>query len=300
MDTETYFKNILKKEELKADSDEVKAMQAEKLNVQEVINKAFDGKPTIRYAGSYKKNTMVKSNYDLDIVCYFKHDDESAGKNLEEIFNNVQSALSDKYFVFQKKSALRLQGKEDRLDFHIDVVPGRFVDDSETDCFLHQTSGDKNWLKTNLDKHIEHIGGSGLTDTIKLVKIWRNTSRINVKTFVLELLVVKILGSYKDKDGLEKCLKTFFEKMAAGLKDVAVEDPANSGNDLSSLFDESVKNTLSWSAKIISEFVKKGEWQKIYGEIEDKSASKVSSGFIPGATVSVNKSPASPWSSIGQ
>jgi len=271
METEEYLKNTLKKEGLNEKSDEMDAMQAEKINVEKAISAAFDGSPVIKYAGSCKKGTMVKSSYDLDITCYFKREDNSAGETLEEIFNNVQVALAKKYFITPKRSALRLQSQDKKLDFHIDVVPGRFVDETETDCFLHQTTGDKERLKTNLDVHISHIKNSGLTKTIQLVKIWRNIFVLPVKTFVLELLVVKILDKNKDQDGLEKCLKIFFEQVATNIKNIALKDPANSGNDLSPIFNETVKQNLSQAADRTMTLIKNDKWIDLFGPIEEEN-----------------------------
>ena len=85
---------------------------------------------------------------------------------------------------------LRLHSRDpkDRLDLRVDVVPGRYVDEKGGDVFLHQTSGDKNWLKTNLDVHINHIKNSQVTDAIRLIKLWRVRNHLSVRTFVLELL----------------------------------------------------------------------------------------------------------------
>lgn len=279
MKPEEYLEKILQKEGLSKDSQEAKAMQEEKANVEKIISDTFDGNPTIRYAGSYKKETMIKASYDLDITCYFKHDDDSAGDNLEDIFNNVKNAFENKYFVVPKKSALRLQSTDKKLDFHIDVVPGRFVDDSESDAFLYQSTGDKNRLKTNLDVHISHIKDSGLIKIIKLAKIWRSVYLIDVKTFVLELLVVKVLDGKKDKDGLDNCLKVFFEELSSNIDNITIEDPANSGNDLSLLFDSYIKGTLSGAATKAKKLIEEDKWEELFGPVDDDNKSNKASFF---------------------
>lgn len=270
METENYLVQILQKESLSSDSDEIKALQAEREKVEKIITDNFDGKPTIRYAGSYKKGTMVKSSYDLDITCYFGHDDNSAGENLKEIYSNIKKTLADDYFIEEKKSALRLKSKDGKNDFHIDVVPGRFVDDSKSDTFLHQTTGDKGRLKTNLDVHIDHIKDSGLTKTIKMVKIWRNIYSPDIlKTFVLELLVVKVLDKNKDDDGLEKCMIKFFEAMNSSADGIAIEDPANPNNDLSEMFDSTARSVLSEAAGKSLRLIKEDRWDDIFGPVQE-------------------------------
>lgn len=278
METEKYLEQILKKEGLTKDSTEVKVMQEEKIKVEKAILETFNDSPVIRYAGSYKKETMIKASYDLDIVCYFKHDDDSAGENLEDIFNNVKEALSKKYAIVPKKSALRLQG-ENKFDFHIDVVPGRFIDDSESDTFLYQSSGDKKRLKTNLDVHINYIKDSGLTKIIKLIKIWKNIYSIDVKTFILELLVVKVLDKSKDENGLEKCLGKFFKELNTNIDNISIEDPANSGNDLSSLFDNTVKNSILAAATKAVGMINDDNWEELFGAVEEIDKSDVINSF---------------------
>jgi hypothetical protein len=47
--------------------------------------------------------------------------------------------LAKSYFVEPKGSALRLKGcgpENLGVDFHIDVVPGRFTDETKTDAYL--------------------------------------------------------------------------------------------------------------------------------------------------------------------
>ena len=49
----------------------------------------------------------------------------------------------------QTGGGLRLKSRDPKtrqVDFHIDVVPGRYIDDTETDVFLHQEAGTKERL----------------------------------------------------------------------------------------------------------------------------------------------------------
>src|SRR5258708_7811201 len=134
--TNTYLRDVLTSQTLKQDSDELTALRDHREDVEELLqNKFSESSPRIRYGGSVAKGTLIKESYDLDLTCYFQRDENAAGETLEEIYNNVEAALNDDYFVERKPSALRLKSKDDNsaTDFHIDVVPGRFVDDTETD-----------------------------------------------------------------------------------------------------------------------------------------------------------------------
>lgn len=91
-----------------------------------------------------------------------------------------------------------LKGSQAPVDFHIDVVPGRFIEGT-TDVFLNVAYGDKQRMQTNLKTHINHIKDSGCVEIIRLVKLWAHRNNIKIKTFILELFVVKVLSEYREK-----------------------------------------------------------------------------------------------------
>ena len=101
-----YLQAVLKSQDLADDSAELKALTARREDVEALLRRAFpDSSPTIRYGGSKAKGTLIKESYDLDIVCYFPHDDTTAGDTLEDIYNNVAAALEKDYAVERKRSA---------------------------------------------------------------------------------------------------------------------------------------------------------------------------------------------------
>lgn len=267
--TNDYLKKVLSSHDLKNDAEEVEKVREERDNVEKIINDKYpDAKKTIRYGGSYAKDTMIKDNYDLDILCYFHEGENSAGESLKDIYNNIKECLSDDYFVQPKKSALRLKNKENKNDFHIDIAPGRFVEKDNGDAYLFQEGAEKSRLKTNPDMHISYIKNSKLTDIIKLLKIWNNKNGVEIKTFVLELLILKELKDRKDKS-LSENLKYFWEEIKDKVDNIAVEDPANSNNDLSGIFNDSVKQSIKLIAEIALNNIKNDEWENIFGQIED-------------------------------
>lgn len=276
MKPQEYLELVLKQESLSDDSDEIKAIRLERKKVEQLLQESFkESNPTIQYAGSYKKGTMIKNSYDLDIICYFNRDDNKAGESLEEIFNNVKKSLDSKYRVISKTSALRLENSDPQalgVYFHIDVIPGRYTDENKRDAFLYQSDGDKKYLKTNLQKHIDHIKDSGLIDTIKLAKFWKIQNGLEVKTFVLELLVIEVLEKVKDSKKLDENLQFFFKQLKDNIDDIKVEDPANlTGNDLSNLLSENVRSTLSSVAAKTLELIQQHGWESIFGTIESMS-----------------------------
>jgi len=275
MTTLEYFRQVLKQQSLSNDSDEIKALRVEREKVEQLLKENFkESNSTIRYGGSMAKSTMIRDNYDLDIVCYFNHDDKNAGETLEEIYNNVRISLESEYLVEPKTSSLRLANNEPLkygVYFHIDVVPGRFVDNKKEDTFLYQSSGEKKYLKTNLQTHIDHIINSGLRDIIKMIKYWKVRNGLNIKTFVLELLIIEVLKKI-DAKKIDICLRKFWEELRDNIDTIKVEDPANpTGNDLSELLNESIKSTLSSEAKRALETIDHQDWESVFGEVESMS-----------------------------
>lgn len=271
-----YLDKVLEREYLDNDSDEIKAIWTERENVEKILRDAFPGcQFKIRYGGGKAKATIVKCNYDLDIIIYFMYDEEGGGKNLEEIYNNVAKALEEEYAVVKKNSALRLNAKSGAnkgIYFHIDVVPGRFIDESCGDAFLYQNNADKCRLKTNLQTHIDTISNSGLRDVIKLAKIWKHKNGLTmIRTFILELMVIEVLKK-SDKSNLELCLTSFWEKLRDNIDSITIVDPANeNGNDLSQIFDTNIKKVLQSYATFALSNVSDDRWESIFGPTETMS-----------------------------
>ena len=270
METEEYLEKILADQTIAPDSDEMKQLISTRDEVEKKIRSVYGGSPTIQYGGSKRKRTMIKESYDLDLICYFEQGDDIAGESLEDIYNNIKSTLENDYYVELKTSALRLKNKDPQnsTDFHVDVVPGRYIDETETDCYIHQSSGEKERLKTNLEVHIKAIGESEKNDIIRLAKLWNKRTVINLKTFVLELLVVKYAKKYQ-KNPLSEGLISFWQYLKDHPKDLFVEDPANpDGNDLSGILNDSIKQSLSICAENALQLIESENWEGIFGQVK--------------------------------
>jgi hypothetical protein len=297
MTADEYLREVLDSHALGDDSDEIKALQKHRADVEKLIRDNFmDAALTIRYAGSKAKGTMNKESYDLDIISYVSSGDNTAGESLEDIYENHKKALAKKYYVELKGSALRLKGcnPEDLgVDFHIDVVPGRFTDETKTDAYLYQAGGDKKRLKTNLDVHLDHVRDSCLIDAIRLAKLWKVRNGLPIRTFVLELAVIKLLED-KKKKSLSVQMEHFWTELRDNSANLSVEDPANpAGNDLSKELDDSLKSQLASAAKRTLTQIDESGWEAVYGEAEKKEkAEKVQ---LLRRAASVALAPARPW-----
>lgn len=276
MTTQEYLEAVLKSQDLSEDSSEWKTLIARRKEVEKVLRDGFpDSSPTIRYGGSKAKGTLIREAYDLDIVCYFPNDDTSAGDSLKDIYNNAAAILGKEYSILRKTSALRIRDRQS-VDFHIDVVPGRFTDETKGDCFLYQESGDKCRLKTNLDVHITHVRESGVLDAIRLLKLWKTRKVLQVRQFAFDLLIIKLLGDQKKKSLADQLIHVW-TKFRDLPEPISVEDPANpSGNDLTSLL-AAVWDVFSRAARSTIDAVDQTGWETVFGKIasEDDKTSRL-------------------------
>lgn len=296
MDATEYLAAILKAQTLEEGSTELKALRQHREDVEKLLRAEYPAPgPTIRYGGSKAKGTMISESYDLDVISYFENDDTTAGDTLEEIFNNVAKVLEKDYFVERKTSALRLKTK-DRVDFHIDVVPGRFTDDTKTDAFLYISTGEKKRLKTNLQTHIDHVRDSGVIDALRLIKLWRVRNALVVRNFVLELIAIDLLKSKKTST-LQAQLEHFFRELYVQADTISVTDPANpEGNDLSPLLDATVRSELKSVANRAVGYVEKEDWESIFGPVPTASTSGARAKQLRHAAVTA-ASASKPWAS---
>lgn len=294
MTDQEYLNEVLKEQTLADDSEEMKELRQHRDEVQALIEHEYgDCSPTIKYGGSKAKGTIIKESYDLDLVCYFPSGENGAGDTLEEIFNNVSATLQGSYYVEPKTSALRLKHMDNVLDdFHIDVVPGRFVDETKTECYLYQNGAEKCRLKTNLKIHIDHIKGAGVTPALRLLKLWRRRRAIGLKNFLWELLCIKLLDGMKSDslpDQVEHVLRTVSEAEEA----ISIEDPANpQGNDLMP-FLRSQWSSLKAAAEMTIMQLDNGGWEDVFGPLVEVKSDSSARLALAAAAVS---HPTQPWS----
>jgi hypothetical protein len=120
---------------------------------------------------------------------------------------------------------------------------------------LHQTAGDKARLKTNLRVHVSHIKGSGHTDVIQLIKVWRFRAGIDIKTFPLELAVIAALVESKSVG-----LDLRFRDTLTCFRDNI--------DDLKEVFGDTQKEALKTAAKLALDMEADGGWESVLGTLQ--------------------------------
>ncbi len=296
MSDQEYLQSVLGDQTLTDDSDELKTLRTRRADVESLLRSAFPGKKfSFRYGGSMAKGTLIREQYDLDLIFYVHADEVGCGDTLEDIYNNVAAALGSGYQVRRKTSALRLLGSgvaSKGQDFHIDVVPGRFTDGSQKDCYLHQTTGEKSRLKTNLDVHIEHVRGCGVIDAVRLLKLIRVRRAIPVKQFIWELMNIDALNAFKRR-GLPEQVEIALRAIADAEVPPNVEDPANpKGNDLSGAVSDAWLEMKAATKSVIRQVDAKG-WTAVLGPVSERNEA-IRSAVVKTA-VAATSAPAKAW-----
>lgn len=294
MTADDYLDRVLAAQTFGDEDFELKALRQHRKDIEALLNSSFeDSDPSIRWAGSMAKHTMIRTSYDGDVTCYFKHDETIAGSTLQELYEACEKALRAAYDIERKPSAIRVRERGGSY-LHLDLVPGRFTDESEADVFLHRTTGDKQRLKTNLDVHIEHIRDSGVRPAIRLMKLWRVRNGLSAKTFILELLVVKLLAGKKCMAVSEQ-LKAVWTAFRDEAEELSVEDPANpSGNDLKPALDETRSHLSSVAGTTLAAIESSG-WEAVFGPLDGGDGERGSRvEVLRSAAASVSR-PTKPW-----
>lgn len=158
----------------------------------------------VYYAGSFGKKTMIREQYDLDIVIYWTND---CGFTLEDIYNGVGNVLRKHWNVVTPKTVaweLPFDG-----GFHIDVVPGRTLDTTFKYANLYRRDT-KSSLQTSIKVHIDKVRNSGRRNAIRLIKLWRKRKSVPLtKTLALELLTIDGCSGQSTSDLAKQVWATF-------------------------------------------------------------------------------------------
>jgi hypothetical protein len=116
--------------------------------------------------------------------------------------------------------------------FHIDVVPGRAIDNSFKYANLYRSDKDSS-LQTSIKVHIDTVRNSGRSDIIRLMKLWRKRKNVPFKkSLALELITIDGCAG-KATNNLEGQLLAALRHVKDNIMNIRLVDPANTNNILS-------------------------------------------------------------------
>lgn len=180
----------------------------------------------IMLSGSLAKGTSLKSLNDIDMACYIS----GAGlpRSIESLLDYLTKCLRSAFpnlspdQVQPKTYSVTISFKGTGLD--IDVVPVLYDNDPNWYGYL-VSQDDGSFLETCIPRHLEFIRTRKLkqdkhfAQTIRLVKYWVKHMKserrdFRFKSFMVELIMAKLLDQGKDFSDYPEALQHFFTYVA--------------------------------------------------------------------------------------
>jgi hypothetical protein len=222
MTADQYLRRLLDGQALS--EAEMKALRSLRERIEGQLAR-FEGSPRFYYAGSYGKDTIIRANYDLDIVMYWP---TTCTHSLAALFEAVGRELKKHWKAVNQKNvawSLPFEG-----GFHIDIVPGRAIDPAFRYANLYRSTTGST-LQTSIKAHIDAVRKSGRRELIRVLKLWKVRRRVPVKSFVLEILGIEGAKGTSLTD-LGPQVSAALAHIRDGIEVRRIIDPANSNNDL--------------------------------------------------------------------
>lgn len=226
MDDEEFLRTVLNN--LEPPQSQVDSLLRLRDNVRSCIYDNMGGKKSVYMAGSFKKKTMIKRHYDLDMFIIWEPEFIPLNE-IEDLFYMVKDALNTKWKrIWKKRVGWRIPYEN---EFHVDVIPS--IEDDNDSNFSHlYNCYEKTTLRTSMQVHMEQIEKYNRRDVIKLLKLWKYRRKVPIKTFLLE--VITRLACYNvTRDSLSEQLEAVFEYIAKNIVNNSFYDPANKNNIIS-------------------------------------------------------------------
>ena len=223
MDDEVFLQTVLI--DLEPPQSQVESLLRLRDNVRSCIFDNIEGNKSMFMAGSFKKRTMIKRHYDLDMFIIW-----SPGfiqlEDMEDLFYMVKDALSTKWKRIDKKRVGWRIPYEN--EFHVDVIPS--IEDEYDSNFSYLYNCYKNtMLRTSMQVHIEQITKNDRRDVIKLLKLWKYRRDVPIKTFLLEVMTNKACNNIT-RESLSDQLEAVFGFIVGNIISREFYDPANRNN----------------------------------------------------------------------
>jgi Second Messenger Oligonucleotide or Dinucleotide Synthetase domain len=214
-------------------------------------------------SGSLAKGTALKSLNDIDVACYISGAD--APKDIQALLEYLAERLR-KAFPNFKPEQIKPKTYSVTVSFigtglDVDIVPILYNGDSDWYGEL-VSQDDGSLLKTCIPRHIEFISKrkkkqvNHFSQVIRLAKQWvhflkSENENFRFKSFIVELIMAKLLDNGKDFSDYPEALQEFFTYLAKSeLKEliafndyyslssieprsesVRIIDPVNAGNN---------------------------------------------------------------------
>lgn len=281
--------------------EEVKRIKEKRDEIKTKISKYFGTSvyPMLN-SGSFSKRTGLNTKFDIDVCVPFRRKNDFFS-TLEEMHSSLYEFLNQKcrdqresnYYdssivrVIKQKVSIGVEFLINENLVKLDFVPGREI---ESDSFKENDINSKDlnlyvsdiygslekgkYIKTNIHKQKELIKGRARErEVIMLLKHWKNNHFADLKSFLIELLVIRCFddNSATMPTDLWESLKTVLEFARDKITAISLLDPANSSNKVSDTLTEFEKSAVSNSIRdMLSAIESNHETIKSYFKLNPK------------------------------
>jgi len=224
-----------------------------------------ENKPSHFLTGSYKRHTMIRPPKDVDIFIVLdsgEYQDSELNDLItpKALISKLKKALEN---VFEDNDEVKIEKQRHSVtviydeSFSIDVIPAFETDDKKFYKIPDTEHGENGkYIISNPKIHYEYInnindstsinGKKRFKKVVRLLKFVKrkklNTEPAKIRSFHLELLAAKILGSDKINSYSEG-LNNFLSVAANYFEKASVTDPANRENKVDDYIDDLTAET---------------------------------------------------------
>lgn len=188
--------------------------------VRSHINRYANEHPDVGFTktilgGSLGKHTALKSINDIDIGLYIKA--TSVENSLQSVLAYIRDRLKDTY----PNTPVKIDGPCVAIgfsgsDLKVEIMPILFKED---DKHGYGEIWDPYTLEktyTSIPRHLEFIKNRRIKNTtkfaeiVRLVKHWKKVKNVDLRSFLVELILSKLSDDGMDFDDYKETLKSFF------------------------------------------------------------------------------------------
>ena len=194
----------------------------------------------ITLSGAYAKNTAVGVSSDVDVLVTLS---PIAGIEINNLFWKLFEYLMEQNLQPRSRN-VSVQVEVNGL--RVDLIPAYRDQGTSIDILYNKKSGKE--VQTEVARHVQLIANSGRQQEICAFKIWRERNKLEFPSLLLELTVLRALGSENFgqlADNIENVLRFLGNRF----EEAIVRDPANSKNVVSNDLSEKEKKAIAKAAR---------------------------------------------------
>ena len=257
MNDEEFLRKVL--ENNQPTESQISSMLKLRDRVRKCISTEIGGNFSMFMAGSFKKRTMIKQYYDLDMFIIWP----TGFRPLLHLYYNTRDALLSNWAIIENtRVGWRIPYTN---EFHVDVIP-TVADNNDSGYSYLYNSQTNTILRTSMSIHMNEIDKYDRRDVIMLLKLWKIRRKVPIKTFLLEI-IVHLACFNVTRSSLSAQLDTTFSYLSQNIVNKEFFDPANRANIIS---DDLIMEEKYEIRDKAYEAFNRDYWGKIFKNIENE------------------------------